>query len=219
MIDWIWKKLYCTAKSVAKDQSVFEYEGVVYQLKEIKNSLYPSKDITNEGYFNAYEVLNLVSFWSDNSNLVKELPFLKSLKVDESFVSSSKTRYELNYEEYKKYYLDGEYLYLNHLLTKTINLLNMSEMKSAYEHLVVKFSLSAYAINNAIKESYKLNGGVTEEIFIRAGELLRMFIDEVFKIEEKHLIEQQEEVDAVNKGILERLDDEITYMKEYVIKD
>ena len=217
-MSWIRKMLLYLSKS-KNNPSVIEYDKVVQELREIRSNLYPSNDITKEEYFNAYKALNLVSFWSENSKLVKELPFLKTLKVDTTFFSLTKTRYELSYDEYKKYYLDGDYLYLNHLLLKTINLLNVSEMRPAYEYLVIKFSLSAYAINNAIKESYKLNGGVTEEIFRRTGELLKMFTDEVFKIEERHLMEQQEEDEAVNKGIIERLDDEITYMKEYVIRD
>ncbi|MEM5009338.1 hypothetical protein WKH57_01325 [Niallia taxi] len=196
----------------------YDYNQVVKQLEFISQSLYPIIDIRKEKDFGVYQYTNKVRFNSKNKKLTEMLPF-KTLKLVYEYNTIKEYTYNMTYTEYYNCYLVRENKRFEELLSPVLLMLKDKTERDNYLSVCIRYAISIATVYNTIIESKEVNGEVTKNIADESYTLLSIFTNEVNSIKDSFKKDHNEEKAVVNNGLVERLREEVQYVKGHLITD
>lgn len=141
---------------------------------------------------------------------------LKSLKVERRWESIDTILWRASHEEYRKVYQSKHMRYAN-VVRELLRLVEKNLDNPEYSYTFCKYEDSIYIVASTLKDEYENNDDViSEEVFQKAKVIIEKCGQAIMKKyrELEHIEELQKE--AVNKSLINRLDNEIEFIDKYI---
>lgn len=196
-------------------EDTVNHKKVFEELHVIIRTIKPEHDIESEVNFAVFKAIKEVRFDSKNMNLDKETK-LETLRKKHQYNYLGHCTYELDYDEYKKIYLNEAHNEIKSIVLSIIDLVNRYQDDPQIIYLLNTYSITVFTISNTIKESMDLNGVITNEIKDDVISILNRFKTAIEGREQEIKQENQRDLDAVNQSLSDRMKSELQYVETHL---
>lgn len=222
-IDWWNQKpngdVLGVTQGLYKEEEDYKFETtLVRDLKIISDLLGKEFPESLTSKFYTSENAGTISFYTEKTdkNKVRKIIGLKSLKIEHEWEYIETTSWIADYKEYKKVYESKHLRYAN-TIRELLGIVKKNFDNPDYFYTFCKYEDSIYIVASTLKDEYENNDSeISEEVLQKAAKIIEKFGQGFMKrYRELEYIEKLQQ-EAVSKSLLDRLDNEIEFIDNYI---
>lgn len=200
-----------------KFRKVTKERNINDDIQDIINFFVPMDNPSEMKGFNILEYTGIITFKDENRSTRAELVkrfHLKTLNIRSEY--SSFISWQADFDEYFDVYLNKEIEFCKTELSHINKLIKSNEKSIHYSYTLIKYEDTIRTILNTLEESKEINGEVDFLVKKKSISLLKKFVADLNQCDKELKSSKKRDIQAANKSLLERLENEEKYIKQYV---
>lgn len=186
-------------------------------VQDIINFFVPKYEPSDMDGFDILKYSGIITFRDKQKRTKEELIKIYSLKsLEIRSIYSSFLSWQADLDEYNDIYCNKELGFFRIELSNINELIKNNENNIYYSYTLIRYEDTIKTILNTLEESKEINGYVDYLVRDKSISLLKKFVADVSQCEKELRNSKQRDIQATNKSLLERLENEERYISQFV---